>query len=222
MAAEALLEGSEQVVPKEIDALPYCDTAHEDDGAMASAQALIKQEMQQMQKDPSDYMRKTQKHSVDTDAAQRKRSQLTTSELERVHAGTQLPSIDEQRLKLERPEEQSNSVEWQSAIDNAKAQLQHQALRTINLHLLDSYGEQAWQSHNKQLQAELRHQQKRKRSLENQLQQLHKSRRVSQERASSELSSLEHKVYSLVRKNQQIAAACHALETQQAVAAHDR
>ena len=205
-APPELARSSAREVSPLIDSLPYADTTPSsgDDADLADAKHMTQQELRIPPATPHDRLPPTR--------AERVLSDLTHSELERIERGERLPGLDESRLSLERPHSLSSPSAWSSAIANAKAQLQHQTLRSVNLQLLDSYGEHAWRSHNARLEAELHRQRKRKRDADSALKQLHIDRRVSQEKIANELSSHNDSFLRIASKNAQIAKAINEHE----------
>ena len=61
-----------------------------------------------------------------------------------------MSDLDTARYSLQPPpaDKQNDKAAWQAAIRNAKAQLQHQLNRQLNLELLNNYGGNAWLHHN--------------------------------------------------------------------------
>ncbi|KAF8649883.1 hypothetical protein AX16_005645 [Volvariella volvacea WC 439] len=79
---------------------------------------------------------------------------LLQKELERVSKHEPFPSLDTIRYQLPAPTSTPGTdEEWQSALNNARAQLEHQRLRHTNLTLLQTYGANAWRVHNYLLEA---------------------------------------------------------------------
>ncbi len=64
-----------------------------------------------------------------------------------------MTGIDVARYRLDPPSlTQRNDVDvWQSVLDNARSQLEHQGNRLLNLELLIKYGPNAWRANNEAL-----------------------------------------------------------------------
>ena len=84
-----------------------------------------------------------------------------------------------ERYKLE-PPKTDNIENWKAAVDNAKAQLQHQRHRHINAELLNKYGEVAWKSHSYQVTGLIKMLEHSLFTLQNQAQNINKERKISQ------------------------------------------
>ena len=80
---------------------------------------------------------------------------LVAAELGRASKGQAMAPLDMARYELRAPEEarQSDPAAWAKSVENAQAQLQHQAARLVNLELLQKHGANAWLVHNYQLEA---------------------------------------------------------------------
>ena len=68
-------------------------------------------------------------------------SAMLAQEMRRVEAEIPLAALDSERYALPAPAEGASLAEWQAAVDNAKAQAEHQAVRRVNLELLHTFGE---------------------------------------------------------------------------------
>ncbi|KAJ7462712.1 breast carcinoma amplified sequence 2 [Mycena galericulata] len=78
---------------------------------------------------------------------------LLQAELARVESHEKFPSLDTVRYQLPAPATPGTDEEWQAALKNAHAQLEHQRMRQTNLTLLQTYGSNAWRIHNYLLEA---------------------------------------------------------------------
>lgn len=136
----------------------------------------------------------------------------------RAAAGTPLAPPDAPRFRLEAPSgaAASDAAAWAAAVGNAKAQLEHQALRVQNLELLTKYGANAWLAHTRACDAALAAAKAQLAALEAAAAELHKTRKVQQQAAGAELAAVERQWRAAVQKNAEIEAACAALEAQAA------
>ena len=136
---------------------------------------------------------------------------LVAADLARLAAGTPFPKPDTSRYRLEPPGEGAAPEAWQAALDNARAQLEHQSLRIQNLELLGKYGANSWLAHNRSLEAACVQQEKEGARLAAALSDLHKTRKVQQTAAGLELRKMEAEWRALVAQNAAIEAACAEL-----------
>lgn len=101
---------------------------------------------------------------------------------------------------------------WQESVENSMAQLEHQAVRAMNLELMLEYGCEAWKAHleiftSLQAKAQLRLQE-----LKKEIQEINWQRKSKQTEAGSKLRALEAQWVMLVSKNYEIEQACAKLE----------
>jgi pre-mRNA-splicing factor SPF27 len=134
----------------------------------------------------------------------------------RCAAGEPLPPPDASRYRLEPPAGAAagDAAAWAAAVDNAKAQLEHQALRVQNLELLLRYGANTWAAHVRGLGAACTAAAASLAAAEGAAAALHAQRKVQQQAAGAELRGLERAWRAAVDKNADIAAACDALEAE--------
>ena len=154
MASPMMLDGadgaSNRWVNDAIDAPPYADRLPEN--WREEVDRLINEEMRRMSKRPKDYL-------AEMDAARELRltgCPMVEKELERVAAGSGgLPPPDGSRYELAPPPKSKRGDEnaWVVAVKNARAQLEHQALRIQNLELAMKFAPNAWRAHNASLEA---------------------------------------------------------------------
>jgi pre-mRNA-splicing factor SPF27 len=145
---------------------------------------------------------------------------LTGADVARRASGAPLAPPDGARYRLEAPAggEAADPAAWAAAVGNAKAQLEHQALRVQNLELLAKHGASAWLAHTRGLDAALAAAARELAALDAAAAELHKTRKVQQQAAGAELGKLQRQWCAAVDKNAEIAAACDALEAQAATA----
>jgi pre-mRNA-splicing factor SPF27 len=140
----------------------------------------------------------------------------------RAASGAPLPPPDASRYRLDAPSgaAASDPAAWAAAVANAKAQLEHQALRVQNLELLAKHGANAWLAHNRGVEAALAGARAQLAQLDAAAEELHKTRKVQQTAAGAELAKLARQWDAAVRKNADIEAACDALEAEAAALRH--
>ena len=141
---------------------------------------------------------------------------LIGADVARAASGTPLPPPDASRFRLEPPSGAAaeDVGAWAAAVANAKAQLEHQALRIQNLELLTKYGASAWLAHTRAADAALAAGKAQLAALEAATAELHKTRKVQQQAAGAELAAVERQWRAAVAKCAEIEAACVALEAQ--------
>ena len=123
-----------------------------------------------------------------------------------------LPAPDASRYRLDPPADPRDLEAWKAAALNARAQLEHQRARLVNLELLQHRGEELWREENRRLEAagsaaarELAEEQRRSEAT-------NRERKLQQLAAGSELRRLEAEWYSQVSRNMDLDCECRALE----------
>lgn len=81
-------------------------------------------------------------------------NKILRDELERVEKGIQIDAINTQKFRLEPPRQGDGATveDWERSTMNAKAQLENQYLRIINLELMLRFCRNSWVIHNYQLE----------------------------------------------------------------------
>ncbi|CAN0374949.1 unnamed protein product [Discosporangium mesarthrocarpum] len=125
------------------DALSYIDKEYEDPQIQQIVHSLIEEEMAAF--DPPDYLAGRPAPKL------RFGSPLLKSEWERMVAGVPMKTMDTSRYDLQPPRGSAAEDEkaWREAVNNARAQTEHQLNRLLNLELLQNYGSNVWLEHNK-------------------------------------------------------------------------
>ncbi|KAL1952213.1 hypothetical protein VTO73DRAFT_1362 [Trametes versicolor] len=139
---------------------------------------------------------------------------LLQAELERVSNHQPMPPLDTARYQLPAPTAPENEEEWQEALKNARAQLEHQKLRQTNLALLQQYGSNAWRIHNYLNEASAKNVEKALEDLKNLTTEVNRERKNFQTRLGSQLTSLETRWTELISSILQIEMANVALEVE--------
>lgn len=154
MTTPMMLDGADGAstrwVNDDVDALPYADTLPED--WRAGVDQLINEEMRRMSKRPKDYLAEmAPAYELDF-----KGCPMLAKEFKRVVGGESgMAPPDSTRYELAPPPKSKRNDEnaWQVAVANARAQLEHQALRIQNLELASKFAPNAWRAHNASLEA---------------------------------------------------------------------
>lgn len=69
-------------------------------------------------------------------------TELMKIEFQRIESGARMDSINTKRYELPAPptSKLGELQAWQESVDNSLAQLEHQAIRSLNLELMSKYG----------------------------------------------------------------------------------
>lgn len=140
---------------------------------------------------------------------------LLASELKRVETHQPIPPLDTVRYQLPAPSENEQLEElWKKAVQNAKAQLEHQRIRQTNLSLLQTYGPNAWKIQNYMLEASVARLDKAIEQLKEKTSDINRERKSGQTLAGAQLTALETKWTELISNVLQIELANVALESE--------
>ncbi|TCD70077.1 hypothetical protein EIP91_005059 [Steccherinum ochraceum] len=138
---------------------------------------------------------------------------LLAAEMERIASHQPFPAMDTLRYQLPGPTSSPGTQEeWEAALKNAKAQLEHQRLRQSNIALLQNYGSNAWRIHNYLLEATSKNLDKALEELKEMTTEVNRDRKNFQTRIGSQLTSLETRWTELISSVLQIDMANVALE----------
>ncbi|KAH7924005.1 breast carcinoma amplified sequence 2 [Leucogyrophana mollusca] len=140
---------------------------------------------------------------------------LLAAELARVEGHQPLPPLDSLRYQLPAPTSTpATDEEWQEALKNAHAQLEHQRIRHTNLALLQTYGPNAWRIHNYLLEETAKQAEKASEDLKQLTTELNRERKNSQTRVGNQLNALETRWTELISSILQIEMANVALDAE--------
>jgi pre-mRNA-splicing factor SPF27 len=122
--------------------------------------------------------------------------------------------LDLTRYSLVRPagEKDRDIEEWRKARDNARAQLEHQSTRILNLELLSKYGPNAWRTYGKDLEGTLGFLKSTREKIDKVVEDVNSTRKEQQMDVQPKLLSQKRKYVDLVDKNMQLEYACAAVE----------
>ncbi|CAI2175617.1 14584_t:CDS:2 [Funneliformis geosporum] len=193
-----------------IDSLPYFDQEIDYEGMRAKVDKLVEQEMK---KRPASFKR-DQVLNFPANFEFFKDSPVLTTEYQRVQQGKPIAEMDTTRYKLAEPEDKEDQEDWKKAVDNSKAQLQHQNLRMFNLELLQKYGANAWRLHNYQLEHELQQYQMIMEEYKQNILDLNKQRKSEQLQAGNQIEALNNKWNEMIGQTLQVEVACASLEVE--------
>ncbi|TDL28819.1 breast carcinoma amplified sequence 2 [Rickenella mellea] len=140
---------------------------------------------------------------------------LLKAEIERVESHQPIPLLDSLRYQLPAPTSQPATEEdWRAALNNAKAQLEHQRIRHSNVALLQTYGPNAWRIHNYLFESTAKQLELALEELKERTTEVNRERKQSQLRVGQQLTSLETRWTELISNVLQIELANIALEAE--------
>ncbi|KAG6902789.1 hypothetical protein C0995_011276 [Termitomyces sp. Mi166 len=144
---------------------------------------------------------------------------LLRAEIERVESHQPFPPLDSLRYQLPAPSSTPGTdEEWNAALQNAHAQLEHQKIRLTNLTLLQNYGPNAWRIHNYLLEAAAKQTEKALEDLKQIMVEVNRERKNNQacleDRLGMQLTSLETRWTELISSVLQIEMANVALDAE--------
>ena len=139
---------------------------------------------------------------------------LVRAELERVGRGEALAPLDTQRYRLDPPRGAAaeDPAAWRAALANAKAQLEHQHLRVLNLELLLKYGPDLWKVENRGVEQAGALYAAAAAAADKEAEVVNRERKLQQLAAGGDIQRLEYEWYQQVSKNMDIDLACRQLE----------
>jgi len=142
------------------------------------------------------------------------RGALVAAELSRIAAARPLAPLDDARYKASAPAEESAAEPkaWEAALDNARAQLEHQRARLLNLELMTAYGDAAHAQHASDLGALCDSAAAAVRAAVKTNDSINLKRKAAQEAVVPTLRRHEGDAAALQAKNQSIEYACAQLE----------
>ncbi|PSR71267.1 hypothetical protein PHLCEN_2v12781 [Hermanssonia centrifuga] len=189
------------------DSLPYYDNDLErDPGLKDRAERLIARELKPQQ---GLHPRVPPPISLFTN------NPLLQAELARIESHKPLPQLDTSRYQLPGPTSSpATEQDWQAALNNAHAQLEHQRLRHTNLALLQNYGSNVWRIHNYQMEATAKYLDKTLEDLKQLTIEVNRDRKNFQTRVGTQLTTLETRWTELISSVLQIEMANVALEAE--------
>jgi pre-mRNA-splicing factor SPF27 len=125
-----------------------------------------------------------------------------------------MPPLDPSRYRLDPPPEdqRADPKAWLAALQNARAQLQHQQGRVLNLELLSRHGPAAWRAQAKSCHASARFLASEAGAAAEAVVQSNRRRKLQQLAAGKELQELEDDWGRALRGVAEVGAACAALE----------
>ena len=139
---------------------------------------------------------------------------LVAQEMTRIDKGQSMCIPDNLRYRLDPPPQSKRSdvKAWTTAIENAKAQLEHQATRIVNLELALKYAPAAWRARNAWAESTLAQYENEVERARTSVNTLNVTRKLQQEAAAKEFGALEQEWYATTAKCVAIESAILDLE----------
>lgn len=199
-----------------VDALPYFDQGYEDPGVRETALAMVEEETRRY-RPTKNYLEHLA--PINTTAFE---TELMRNEFERLQNRLPMEPLSMKRYELPPPPPSkiSELSAWQDAVENSMAQLEHQAVRAMNLELMLEYGCETWKVYLDVLTSMLAKAQKQLERIKKEIQDINWQRKDKQTEAGEKLRALETQWVMLVSKNYEIEQACARLE--QEIAKYNR
>lgn len=141
---------------------------------------------------------------------------LMRSEFQRIETGARMETMATKRYELPAPpaSKLGEIQAWQESVDNSLAQLEHQAIRSLNLDLMSKYGAETWKVALEVLLGMSAKAQKELQDLKKEIQDVNWSRKSKQLQTGDKLNSLNQQWVSKISANYEIEQAISQLELQ--------
>lgn len=141
---------------------------------------------------------------------------IMKSEFQRIESGARMETISTKRYELPAPTtgKLGEIQAWQESVDNSLAQLEHQAIRSLNLDLMNKYGAETWKAALEVLLGMSAKAQKHLQDLKKEIQDINWKRKSKQLQTGEKLNQLNQQWVSLVSCNYEIEQAISQLEQQ--------
>ncbi|KAJ3151826.1 hypothetical protein HDU89_001875 [Geranomyces variabilis] len=195
-----------------VDSLPYIDSKYPE--LSETIDNLIKEEMER---------EKTSTESaLPTEIKLFSSKPMLAADLDRVSTSQSNPILDTARFRLEPPKNPKSLADWQTALENAEAQLEHQTNRLINLELVNTFGSNAWKLHCYQLEWLASSLQKEVDAAAKEVTDINKDRKTAQLKMGQTLQQLAQRYLTLVHQTLQVDVATKGLEIQVAALRAER
>ncbi|TPP64372.1 Pre-mRNA-splicing factor SPF27 [Fasciola gigantica] len=194
-----------------VDALPYFDKGYDDPGIREAAALLVEEEMKRY-RPTKNYLEHLP--SLTGPFVPKFETEIMKAEFDRLSNRLPMELLSMKRYELPPPPagKMTDVKAWQDAMENAEAQLEHQATRIKNLELMAQYGCNAWKQYNSVLEKDLQLHEKRLLEIRRRIQEINWRRKQEQTTAGKKLAELEETWVGLVGKNYEIEQAILELE----------
>lgn len=191
-----------------VDALPYFDQGYDDPGVRETSLAMVEEECRRYRptKNYLEHLPTINTAAFETD--------LMSNELERIQNRLPMEPLSMKRYELlpPAPNKLSEVSAWHESVENSMAQLEHQAVRAMNLDLMQEFGCETWKVYLDVIAAMQVKAQARLQDIKKEIQDLNWQRKSKQTQAGEKLRALEAQWVMLVSKNYEIEQVCAKLE----------
>ncbi|KAK9888584.1 hypothetical protein WA026_000823 [Henosepilachna vigintioctopunctata] len=187
-----------------VDALPYIDQGYDEPGVREAALAMVEEECRRYRptKNYLEHLPPLNISSFET--------QIMHNEFERLQNRGPMDTLSMKRYELPPPPSgKLNEVSaWLECVDNSHAQLEHQAVRILNLQLMLEYCCPTWQRYLQTLTDSEKLALSRLAVKRQSMQEVNFQRKSFQTKGGEELTALEAKWVAFVSRNYEIEQAC--------------
>lgn len=141
-------------------------------------------------------------------------TEILRNEFQRIESGSRMESLSTKRYELPAPPagKLGEISHWQESVDNSLAQLEHQAIRSLNLELMNKYGIETWKVALEVLVGSSIKAQKELHDLKKEIQDVNWSRKSKQLQTGEKLNLLNQQWVSAVGSNYEIEQAIICLQ----------
>jgi pre-mRNA-splicing factor SPF27 len=141
---------------------------------------------------------------------------LMKLEFQRIETGARIETMSTKRYELPAPPsgKLGEIQAWQESVDNSLSQLEHQAIRSLNLLLMEKYGTETWKVALEVMVGMSAKAQKELQELKKEIQDVNWKRKSKQIQTGDKLNALNQQWVSLVSCNYEIEQAISQLEQQ--------
>lgn len=191
-----------------VDALPYFDSGYEEPGVRETSLAMVEEECRRY-RPTKNYLEHLPPINMATFE-----TELMRNEFERIQNRLPMEPLSMKRYELPPPPPSkiSELSAWQDSVENSMAQLEHQAVRAMNLELMLEYGCETWKVYLDVITSMLARAQTQLESIKREIQDVNWQRKDRQTEAGEKLRALETQWVMLVSKNYEIEQVCAKLE----------
>lgn len=191
-----------------VDALPYFDSGYEEPGVRETSLAMVEEECRRY-RPTKNYL----EHLPPINTATFE-TELMRTEFERIQNRLPMEPLSMKRYELPPPPPSkiSELSAWQDSVENSMAQLEHQAVRAMNLELMLEYGCETWKVYLDVITSMLARAQTQLEAIKREIQDVNWQRKDRQTEAGEKLRALETQWVMLVSKNYEIEQVCAKLE----------
>lgn len=183
-----------------VDALPYFDSGYEEQGVRNTSLAMVEEECRRY-RPTKNYLEHLPPINTTTFE-----TELMRTEFERIQNRMPMEPLSMKRYELPPPPPSkiSELSAWQDSVENSMAQLEHQAVRAMNLELMLEFGCETWKVYLDTISSMLSRAQTQLEKIKQEIVDINWQRKDIQSAAGVNLRALETQWVMLVSKNYEI------------------